>query len=275
MKRLPIAPLKIDNLLLLFLALLALPIQPLSAQWPEQEDQSIVTAFLLPPVSVRIFAEPKASQTGYYTLSWINPFTEARERELHVYVRDSTGTIGRYTGHYEPQTTLSFHTTAREVEVFFLPRLIPYASGEASREWVCNFGEYKSIRLPLDGSFPQLIRLRSRKDVVGLQFISRYAMIPDEMPCSGCCEIDGVLVLSRYYISLKTGKILKGRQWLNRRPVEKLVGELELYPIDPAAQFMDKSGKIHSGAALIADKKVDLGQFGPNHFSSQAHTGPY
>jgi hypothetical protein len=249
---------------------------PASAQeWRRREDQSIVTQFWLPPVDVTVSVQEVPYSHGTYTLSWTNPFPDASGRELHVFVRDSTGTIGAYTGGYEPRTSLSFHTTATKVEVFFLPRLIPYAKADAYHDWVCHFGEYKSIALSVRDTYRRQLRLRSRKDVMGLQFISKYAMVPDEMPCSGCCDIDGVLVLSRYYLSRETGKILSGRQWFNRRSVEQLVGGLHLRLIDPAARYYDKTGKQYSGAELIARKKVDIKAFSSYDFPTSEGDAPY
>ena len=100
-------------------------------------------------------------------------------------------------------------------------------------------------------------------------------MVPDNMPCYKCCNYDQVLVLSRYYVSATTGKILKGSQWLNRKSLYKIVNDLQLVQIDPSFSYFDKKGNQYSGQALIDQHEVPIDSFDMKQFSEVVDIIPY
>lgn len=276
--------------LIVILKLLSLTSFAQFGSQPYSEDYT--GSFDLTPLTMEVEIIIEDTDAGWYALVWHSPLDSVFEipgqplEELHVYVRDNQGVIGEYTGQSTPVHFLYFRTDEKEVSVYFMKRWNPFAAYQSSGndgdtvqvfkiqmiDDACNQSEYDKVVLEVDDAYPKELILQENTHVITLTHINKGAMVPDEMPCVGCCGYDKVLVLDRYYLDPTTGKILKGRQWFNRKSIRKLVNELALQVIDPTYLYIDRNGLEWTGQSLIDMKKIDMSSFDPfvfAHFKSQ------
>ncbi|MBK9504372.1 MAG: hypothetical protein KAX72_03145 [Chitinophagales bacterium] len=255
------------------------------AQVPYYEYSKVDT-FPQPPLHITLDINTAYAASQFYTLSWsLIPGKNNRildgtyGEELHCFIYDSKGLVGFYQGDQKPEQFCGFHTTDRVVDVFFRVRPVNEELGDPryfnEPEHFCDYSEFKKIRLIVKHTKSKDITLYNNTGVVTVRHTNKGAMVPDNMPCYKCCDYDQVLVLSRYYVSATTGKILKGSQWLNRKSLYKIVNDLQLVQIDPSFSYFDKKGNQYSGQALIDQHEVPIDSFDMKQFSEVVDIIPY
>ncbi len=197
-------------------------------------EYSKVDTFSQPPLHLTLDINTEYAASLFYTLSWsFIPGKNSRildgtyGEELHCFIYDSKGLVGFYQGAQKPELSCEFQTTDRVVDVFFRVRPVNEDIGVPGyyQEPIhfCDYSEFKKIRLIVKHTKSKEMTLYNYTGVVTVRHTNKGAMIPDNMPCTNCCNYDQVLVLSRYYVSATTGKILKGSQWLNRKSITKII----------------------------------------------------
>ena len=229
-----------------------------------------------------------------------------RPYELHVVVRDRDTIVGRYTGRSYPSTTCYFVTNAKQVEVFFWLDINlwyepPWTwKGEEHRaqegpplttkemlqemslvEKFWQRQEYAPIHIRMDrspmnivdGYDHQQVMLHPNPDIVGLDYINKGAMYPDNMPHYGPMY-EQVMSLSRYQLDMATGRIKKGQQWIRWKGIRKCCG-MEFRIVDPHLLYTDQNGEQYSGKALIRHRKLDPGLFSTDQFQMLEDCLPY
>lgn len=249
-------------------------------------EYSKVDTFSQPPLHLTLDINTEYAASWFYTLSWsFIPGKNSRildgtyGEELHCFIYDSKGLVGFYQGAQKPELSCGFQTTDRVVDVFFRVRPVNEDIGvpgyyqEANH--FCDYSEFKKIRLIVKHTKSKEMTLYNNTGVVTVRHTNKGAMVPDNMPCTNCCNYDQVLVLSRYYVSATSGKILKGSQWLNRKSLYKIVNELQLVQIDPSFSYFDNKGNKYSGQELIEQHHVPTDLFDMKQFSEVVDIIPY
>lgn len=266
------------------------------AQYGSQPyNEGFTRTFGIDPISVEVEIIPEDIDSGWYALVWTSRLDSVFDipgqplEEFHVFVRDSKGVIGQYTGQSTPMHFFYFRTDEKEVSVFFMKRKNLFAAYRADADendttqvWMiqmmedaCDQSEYSKVVLKVEDEYPRKLTLQENTNVITLTHINKGAMVPDEMPCVGCCGYDKVLVLVRFYLDPSSGKILRGRQWFNRKSIRKLVNEIDLLVINPTNSYEDQSGEEWSGQSLIDAGKIDMPTFDPFVFAHVNSLLPY
>ena len=283
--------------------LLLLPMNLFAQYSSASSDVGFKRTFDELPLKVEIEIINENIDSNWYALSWVSHLDSVFNipgqplEELHCFIRDSKGVVGSYTGQSTPATFCYFQTADEEVSVYFMRRKNKFAIGNYNSsqsiledengtdvvsqmellpmDWNCNQSEYEVLGLKLKDTYPKAYTLKNNDNILQLTHINKGAMVPDEMPCIGCCGYDIVLVTNRYYLDLKSGKMLKGQQWLNRKTIKKIVNELKLTVINPTAKYENKEGEVFTGQELIKNRKIDIEEFEINVFSQYESNKPY
>ncbi len=142
------------------------------------------------------------------------------------------------------------------------------------RQRSCNVGEFLPIKVNVDKTsnvdrhampkrrkhytFP----LINNGNIALLTYYNKGAMYPfDNMPSTNACHFHIAINPTRYYLSLKNGKIRKGKHWLSFNSIKQLVEILQLVEMEEMATYQNKKGETFSGEQLIKAKKVALDSF--------------
>mgnify|MGYP006083374579 CR=1 FL=1 len=252
-----------------------------------EEDREIISPFYQPSLALTINISLEDSKKKWYTISWISPLQDDSSgvlgrpsKELFCYVYDSQGIVGQYHGLSTPMTYCDFQTTDTVVNVFFMIRpIMSYGDPNGIRpvfkgSW-CDLSEFKKVRLSVNNTKNKAVILENNLNLVGLSFKPKGSMVPDEMPCIGCCGYDMAICLTRSYLSFENGKILTGKKWTNRKSIKKILTQLSLYQIDPSKMYNDKKGNYYLGIDLIKMKKISLVEFDFEQFKNNSENLPY
>lgn len=268
----------------LIVLLLICQMQQASAQ-SLQADLGYITPFEQPDVQIIATISRNFSVDPKFTLSWTivgadSLQTRNEQQALFCYVRDSKQFLATNKWQDTYRAACTFTTNDTVVDVFFQYRDVNqgyfiYENAFTTENSKCGGSEFKKSTLSVYHTTQKHVLLRNNHNVVALTHINKGALYPDNMPCSGCCDFDLVLCYTRYYCSASTGKILKGRQWINRRSIEKIVNQLDLYLIDPAETYIDRTGKSYMGKELIRMKSLSPEQFDLERFTTGMEQHPY
>ena len=250
-----------------------------------QADLAYITPFEQPDVQIIATISRNFSVDPEFTLSWTivgadSLQTRNEQQALFCYVRDSKQFLATNKWQDTYRAACTFTTYDTIVDVFFQYRDVnqgyfAFENAFTMENSKCGGSEFKKSTLSVYQTRQKHVLLRNNYNVVALTHINKGALYPDNMPCSGCCDFDLVLCYTRYYISASTGKILKGRQWINRRSIEKIVNQLDLYLIDPTETYIDRTGKSYMGKELIRMKSLSPEQFDLEGFTTGMEQHPY
>jgi hypothetical protein len=238
---------------------------------------SELKSFQQDPLDLVVDINTEFAASQYYTLSWsfLNDnsgrvLDGSTGEYLQCFVYDSEGLIGSFENGQLKEQRCGFFTTDWVVEVFFRVRPVIVESEFDDYykriNHFCDYSEFRKIRLIVKHTKSRQITLFNNTGIVTLTHVNRGALMPDNMPCINCCNYDMVLVLSKPYISVVTGKILYGNQWVNRYSIERIVYQLKLVQIDPSFLYQDKRGNTYSGQVLMDLKQVDTAAFDMKQF---------
>ena len=238
---------------------------------------SELKSFQQEPLDLVVDINTEFSASQYYTLSWsfLNDqngrvLDGSTGEYLQCFIYDSKGLVGSYENGQLKAQRCGFFTTDRVVEVFFRVRPVIVESNfydyYKKINHFCDYSEFRKIRLIVKHTKSKQITLFNNTGIVTLTHVARGALVPDNMPCSNCCNYDMVLMLSKPYISVTTGKILYGNQWVNRYSIERIIYKLQLVQIDPSYLYQDKMGNTYSGQILMDLKQVDTAAFDMTRF---------
>lgn len=249
-------------------------------------DYSNIETFYQEPLDIVVDINTEYAASWYYYLSWsvsdekadLNGYNNS-DKVLQCFVYDSKGLIGSYTGTGPNFNLCGFTTTDKKIEVFYRIRPVDKNQDPYLRYFElntnCNFSEFRKVTLIVKNTISKNITLENNNGIKTLTHINKGALFPDNMPCSQCCDYDVVLNLSKPYLSVTTGKILKGYKWLNRKSIKTIVNNLQLIQIDPGATYRDLTGIEYSGLELIAMKQIDLKKFDMGQFEAERDILPY
>ncbi|MBK7441340.1 MAG: hypothetical protein IPI65_07395 [Bacteroidetes bacterium] len=249
-------------------------------------DYANIGTFPQAPLDIVVDINTQYAASWYYYLSWsvtdenadLNGYNNS-DKVLQCFVYDSKGLIGSYTGTGPNFNLCDFQTTDKKIDVFFRVRPLDKNQDPNLRYFElntnCDFSEFRKVTLIVKNTISKKITLENNTGIKTLTHINKGALFPDNMPCSQCCDYDVVLNLSKPYLSVTTGKILKGYKWLNRKSVKTIVNNLQLIQIDPEATYQDLTGNKYTGLELIVMKQIDLKKFDIDQFEADKDIPPY
>jgi hypothetical protein len=223
-----------------------------------------------------------------YEISWNQLYLESNKLKfgdkyeyLRCYVFDSKGLAGSNVYDVENIDTLCrFKTTDSQIRVVFQKRskvhrpditTVQKKKKPGQMEVVtpsqllkelnfnCDYSEFEPIHITVCSKMPTELTLKNSASVVALTFINKHALNPDRMPQMGC-TYDQVFHLDRYYMSMKSGKILSGKRWLHRKSIRKLC-DMEFQLILPFQSYKKINGDVVIGSGMIKRKGVNLEEF--------------
>ena len=248
----------------------------------------------LSPLNIECSITLEDGEDDYYSIYWSVPLIDSIAKaegelprtELHCFVRDSSGVFGYYTGLSAPMQFCYFQTKDSTVEVFFRWRRIPYAYyTQDSTEIIVSAlrlspfdktshrgSEFESVLLSVHSTTNRKLTLLNDTNTVRISYgthsrIDRYDPLghPYALPIGSIYS--GVITLDRYYVSMKTGRIATGKQWVDRKGPKKMVQNYDQFIlVSPSKHYINKNNKHYLGSALIQSGRVNLRRFNLQDF---------
>ncbi|MFT4779607.1 MAG: hypothetical protein ACJAU0_002091 [Flavobacteriales bacterium] len=259
-------------------------------------NEFYVTPFNQIDLEIDLYLVIEDQAQGFYSLAWEVTKSSPRKlgpmAELHCFVWEGDSLIEEYSGLSTPMTYCSFQSNSKKVKVIFEVRnklfpepvksperrvtipLQPVQSPHLLYIEACDKSEYRPISLTLRKTMAMRKTLVNNDRIVQLDYVNKGAMIPDEMPHLGC-NYQMVLCLDRYYINLKTGRILPGRRWLARKSVRNILRKTELVLLHPSISYTTNANLKISGHRLVKKARLKMEDFDLNQFYSSYMKAPY
>lgn len=261
-------------------------------------NQSYITPFFQVDIDVELSLTPEDPDNHTYSLKWSVLPTSLRQlmenEELRCYVWDEDSLVAEYSGLHTQQKYCSFKSKSKFVNVIFETRgkLLPprpalrqdtiqtiqAISSLLIENWMgsfpCDKSEFQSIKLKLAAKSTVKTTLRNNQRIVQLDYVNRGAMVPNEMPQIGCPYLMS-LCLDRYYINMRTGRILPGRRWLARKSVRNLIDKTELVLIHPSNDYQTTRKEVVSGREMIKKRKIKMENYDLMPFYNASVLAPY
>jgi hypothetical protein len=253
-----------------------------------QEFENI-EPFAIDPLKIKCSITLENPELDFYEINWDVPRIDSVSKkeghlpntELHCFVLDSSGIIGSSKGLSTPMRHCYFQTKDSIVEVFFRWRIIPYYSyPQDSSEVIISVlnqdpfnktshrgSEFESIYLAVNSTSNRKLTLFNDTNTVKLSYGVRSSFDHLGMPLLGM-TYSCVILLERYYVSLKKGRIATGKKWIDRKGVKKIVKNADHYIlVSPSVEYEDKRNHSYLGTELIKARKIRLKNFHMDEFN--------
>lgn len=261
-------------------------------------NQSYITPFFQVNIDVELHLTLEDRTTQAYSLRWSVLPTSLRQltenEELRCFVWDGDSLVAEYSGLHTQQKYCYFNSQSKFVNVIFERRtkLPPPRSAPKQdtiqriqvissplieswmESWHCDKSEFQAIKLKLVPYIQIFTTLQNNKRIVQLDYVNKGAMVPNEMPQIGCPYLMS-LCLDRYYINMRTGRILPGRRWLARKSVRNLIDKSELVLIHPSNDYQTTRKEVVSGREMIKKRKIKMENYDLMPFYYASVLAPY
>ncbi len=261
-------------------------------------NQSYITPFFQVDLDVELSLTLEDPDNHTYSLKWSVLPTSLRQlmenEELRCYIWDKDSLVAEYSGLHTQQKYCQFNSQSKSVNVIFetrtkIPPPRPAPKQDTiqriqvissplieswTESWNCDKSEFQAIKLRLEPKTTIKTTLRNNQRIVQLDYVNKGAMVPNEMPQLGC-PYRMSLCLDRYYINMRTGRILPGRRWLARKSVRNLIDKTELVLIHPSNDYQTTRKEVVSGREMIKKRKIKLENYELMPFYYASVLAPY
>ena len=261
--------------------------------------ESYITHFYQEDLEIDFELTLQDPTANAYSLRWMVLSTSKRQlgenQELHCFIWDGDSLIWESNGLNIPRHACSFISQNKSVKVIFEVRnkmvhqpairpdenatirrisIQPITSIQHLQFNLCDESEYQPMRVKLTPYNRWITTLKNNQRIVQLDYSKKGMMFLDEMPQLGC-NYQMVLCLDRYYINIKTGKILPGRRWLARKSVQNILRKTELVLLHPLVIYTTYANLKIPGKSLMKKARLNMADFQLTQFYASYPKAPY